>query len=252
MTRDGRGLLELLRAFPSAKPPLATLLELAPKLTPRMYTISSSPAKDNLTVHMTVKVLREPVKGAPGRVKEGVCSTQLETLAPGDKAVVFVRESSFRLPRALETPVVMVGPGTGLAPFRAMVQEMEVAAARGKKRTGESRLYFGCRKPDVDFLYEEELNAALAAGVLTTLRTAFSRAQAEKVYVQDRLREDSALLWQLVGQQKGHVYVCGGTGMGREVVSVLAEVAAEHGGKDGAAYVKEMTAQGRLVQELWS
>ena len=250
--RDGRGLTELLRDFPSAKPPLAHLLELVPKLTPRYYTISSSPAKDKLTVHMTVKVLREPMKGAPGRTKEGVCSTQLGALPPGSNAVVFVRESTFRLPRNVDTPVIMVGPGTGIAPFRAFVQEMEMAAARGKKRTGESRLYFGCRQPSVDYLYEDELSAALEAGVLTTLRTAFSRAQKQKVYVQDRLREDAELLWQLVGEKKGYVYICGGTSMGRDVVTLLSEIASTHGGKDGERYIKDMTAQGRLVQELWS
>ncbi|KAL1528574.1 hypothetical protein AB1Y20_009915 [Prymnesium parvum] len=252
--RDGRGLVDLLEEFPS-RPPLGALLELVPKLTPRYYTIASSPAKDARTVHLTVKVLREPMRAAAGRTKVGVCSTQLEALPPGANAVVFIRESAFRLPRKEDVPVVMVGPGTGVAPFRAFLQEMEAAATGPKKRTGASWLYFGCRRSDVDFIYKDELLNAVERGFLTKLRTAFSREQASKVYVQDKLREDGEEMWRLLGEQKGHLYICGGTLMGRDVVAALHEIVVKYGkltDEEAAKFVKQMTSGGRLVQELWS
>ena len=115
-------------------------------------------------------------------------------------------------------------------------------------------LYFGCRREEEDYLYREELEAHLAEGTLTRLRLAFSRAQAAKVYVQHLLREDGAELWEML-QRGGHVYICGGTLMGRDVVEALSAAVARHGalGAEGAAkYLKEMEAAGRLVKELWS
>ena len=247
---EGRGLLELLEENPSCRPPLGAVLELVPKLSPRYYTISSSPIPSKgARVAITVKVLREPRKGAETRLKEGVCSTQLGALALGQRVVVFVRASAFRLPRDPATPVLMVGPGTGIAPFRAFVQELSEA-----RRTGETRLYFGCRYAAVDFLYADELRTAECAGTLTKLRTAFSRDGPTKVYVQQRLREDGALVYGLL-EHGAHVYLCGGTGMGREVVSVLAEILGTHGKlthAQASEYLKRMTSQGRLIQELWS
>ncbi len=196
-----------------------------------------------------MQVLREPRKGAEARLKEGVCSTQLGALAVGQRAVVFVRASAFRLPADPATPVLMVGPGTGIAPFRAFVQELHAA-----RRTGETRLYFGCRHAAVDFLYADELRAAEREGTLTKLRTAFSRDGPAKVYVQQRLREDGAHVHALL-ERGAHVYLCGGTGMGREVVAVLAEILSTHGKlapAQASEYLKTMTSQGRLVQELWS
>ena len=143
--RDGRGLAELLREFQSCAPSWASLLELAPKLTPRYYTISSSPVSDPNRVHLTVKVLREPMRGAEGRTKEGVCSTQLAVLAPGASACVFVRPSGFELPASPDAPIIMVGPGTGIAPFRAFLRQLGASGA--PVRTGPVRLYFGCRRP---------------------------------------------------------------------------------------------------------
>lgn len=256
VTRDGRGLAELLREFGSSNPPWPALLELAPKLTPRYYTISSSPLVDPKTVHLTVKVLREPMRGAAPREKVGVCSSQLGALAPGDTSIVFVRPSAFRLPRNRSVPVVMIGPGTGIAPFRAFVQQLvHETKATGAPRAGLSTLYFGCRHAKLDYLYEDELAAALACGALGQLRTAFSRDGAHKVYVQDRLREDGGQLAEAIHAKKGVVYICGGTTMGREVVALLQSLLVSYTGMTNAAaarYVKQMSTQGRLVQELWS
>lgn len=167
-------------------------------------------------------------------------------------ASVFVRSSGFHLPTDPAAPVIMVGPGTGLAPFRAFLQEM--AAPGATSRTGHVKLYFGCRRPNEDYLYQQELEGYLNGGTLSSLRIAFSRAQANKVYVQHYVRDDGAELWKLL-QQGGHVYICGATTMGRDVVAALQEGIATHGkmaAEAAAKYVKEMQAQGRLVQELWS
>ena len=207
------------------------------------------------TAHLTAQVLREPMRGgAAGRTKVGVCSTHLGDLAPGDSAVVFVRSSGFALPKDPATPVTMVGPGTGVAPFRAFLQQIAAESASGAPRTGPTWLYFGCRREDEDYLYREELEGHLRAGALARLRLAFSRAQPAKVYVQHLVREDGAELWAML-QRGGHVYVCGGTLMGRDVVEALTEAVSRHGALDaeGAArYIKEMEAGGRLVKELWS
>jgi len=163
-----------------------------------------------------------------------------------------VRSSGFALPADPAAPVVMVGPGTGVAPFRAFLQQM--AAKGAPKRTGHVRLYFGCRRPEEDYLYEAELQSYLKNGTLSSLRVAFSRAQAGKVYVQHKVRDDGAELWDLL-QKGGHVYICGGTAMGRDVVAALQDAVGAHGGMGAPAaadYVKGLQQQGRLVQELWS
>mmetsp|Transcript_69719 Transcript_69719/g.138225 ORF Transcript_69719/g.138225 Transcript_69719/m.138225 type:complete len:652 (-) Transcript_69719:421-2376(-) len=248
---SGRGLTDVLSEHPSCKPPLASLLELVAKLTPRYYTISSSPLLTKGRVAMSVKVLYEPMKGDAARMKEGVCSTQIGGLRVGERAVVFVRESAFRLPKNPSNPVIMVGPGTGIAPFRAFIEHMSAGVAR----TGQVRLYVGCRHSKVDYLYKEELEEALARGVLTHLRTAFSRDTATKVYVQQRLKEDGEEIYRLLAKEGGSLYICGGTSMGRDVITLLTELFKVHGAQSesmAAQSVKQMTSEGRLVQELWS
>jgi len=256
ITRDERGVVELLEEFGSSRPPLGALLELVAKLAPRYYTIASSPLADATTVHLCVKVLREPLRGNASRVKEGVCSTQLGELVPGATAHVFVRASAFRLPADRARPVLMIGPGTGVAPFRALAQQMTAeSAAAGSARTGAARLYYGCRRRGVDFLYKEELEAAEASGALTALRVAVSRDKGTpKAYVQDKLKEDGKAVHAMMADG-GHVYVCGATVMGRDVVAVLAQLYEQYGAmapEAAAAAVRRMTTEGRLVQELWS
>ena len=116
------------------------------------------------------------------------------------------------------------------------------------------RLYFGCRRPGEDYIYKEELEGYLKAGTLSSLRVAFSRAQASKVYVQHLVREDGEEVWGML-EKGGHVYICGGTAMGRDVVAALQEAIAAHGkmgAEAAAAYIKDLQSKGRLVQELWS
>ena len=122
-------------------------------------------------------------------------------------------------------------------------------------RTGHVRLYFGCRREGEDYLYRDELDRYLQTGALSSLKVAFSRQQSEKVYVQHKVKEDGKELWELLHFYNGHFYICGGTSMGRDVVAALQEAVVTHGNmaEDAAGrYIREMQAQGRLVQELWS
>lgn len=152
--------------------------------------------------------------GTPtGRTNKGVATTFLaakrlaDGTAPAPRVPIFVRKSQFRLPTKPETPVIMIGPGTGLAPFRGFIQERDLARREGKQ-VGETVLYFGCRKRSEDYLYDTELEQYERDGTLT-LRTAFSRDQPEKRYVTHLLKEDAQRVWQILGEQNGHIYICG-------------------------------------------
>lgn len=123
------------------------------------------------------------------------------------KVPVFIRKSQFRLPTKSEIPIIMVGPGTGLAPFRGFIQERQFLRDGGKV-VGDTILYFGCRKKDEDFIYREELEQYVQNGTLT-LKTAFSRDQQEKIYVTHLIEQDADLIWKVIGEQKGHFYICG-------------------------------------------
>ncbi len=230
-------------------------------------------------VHITVSVVDQPKPD--GGVFRGVCSSFLQRLEPpmtdgdgkrmdesGDKrgawpsCRIFVRASSFRLPADPKTPIVMVGPGTGIAPMRALLQERSYQREHiGEASAGDNVLYFGCKNREKDFLYREELEAFQECGVLTTLHLAFSRENPKKkVYVQHLMTEraNAEVLWKLVNNQGAHVYVCGGTSMGTDVAKALVEVVKKFGGRDlgkaGAAdqYVAKLKESGRYVQELWS
>lgn len=147
-----------------------------------------------------------------GRVNKGVATTYLKEKNPkaGDEPIkvpVFIRKSQFRLPTKSETPVIMVGPGTGLAPFRGFIQERQYLRDEGKQ-VGDTVLYFGCRKKSEDFIYAEELEEYVAKGTLT-MKTAFSRDQKEKIYVTHLIEQDADLIWNVIGENKGHFYICG-------------------------------------------
>ena len=182
----------------------------------------------------------------------GLASAHLSS-PPPPSCRVFVRASSFRLPQELSAPITMIGPGTGLAPMRALLQERRFRAQG--RAASRNTLYFGCRHSRVDFIYRAELEAFAQDGTLSALHTAFSRAQADKVYVQHLLAQPAnraALLADL--DQGGHVYVCGATKMGADVLeAVLQLLAGREGGSRQAAQaeLKELQRAGRYVQELW-
>ncbi|MFJ4386821.1 molybdopterin-dependent oxidoreductase [Pseudomonas sp. NPDC089408] len=218
----GRQLADVLRAFPQQLP-LASWLALLKPLQPRLYSISSSPLAHPQQVHLTVSTVRYGER-------KGVCSSFLADRAQARKVAIFPQVSKhFRLPEDDSVPVIMVGPGTGIAPFRAFLEERE---ARGAK--GRNWLFFGEQYAASDFYYREQLQAWQAAGHLR-LDTAFSRDQAEKIYVQQRMLEQGAQLWQWL-EAGAYFYVCGDAQrMAKDVDAALRRIVAEHGGMDAAA-----------------
>ena len=253
---ERRSVLDVLRAFPSIQPDLAHFFEACPRLQPRYYTIASSNKVHPSRVQLILSVVRERLPGGDGnRMFKGVCTNQIaRMLGSSGTASIFFRDSDFKLPRDPAVPLVMCGPGTGLAPMRAFVQERQWQKAQGKI-TGETVLFFGCRRRDEDFICEQELLQACQNGALTSLHTAFSREQAHKVYVQDMIREHASQVWDLLSKKKGHFYVCGGTQMGKDVSQAMEYVAVKAGGMmpgTGHEWVAQLQKEGRYVQELWS
>lgn len=184
-------------------------MELMPRLQARYYSISSSPKLYPNSIHITCTVIEYQTKD--GRTRKGVATNWLSNKVATDdlkpKVPIYVRKSQFRLPFKFQTPVVMIGPGTGLAPFRGFIQERDYYRKEGKQ-VGNSILYYGCRKRAEDYLYPDELEEYEKNGTLSKLNIAFSRDQAEKVYVTHLLQRDSGLIWNVI-KEGGHIYVCG-------------------------------------------
>lgn len=212
--------VELLTAYPSCTPPLELLLELLPPLAPRYYSLSSSPLGSNgpTSIGFAFTVVEY---ATPGGVKRtGLATTYLATLAGAvnagalegvDSLQCFPKPTpSFHLPEDPATPCVLIGPGTGVAPFVGFAQHR--LAQADEVARGKLELYFGCREEKTDFLYRDVLEAAVSGGALGRLVTAFSREQAEKIYVQDRLREDGPHVAELMVKHGAKVYVCGDGG----------------------------------------
>ncbi|MCC2333130.1 bifunctional nitrate reductase/sulfite reductase flavoprotein subunit alpha [Cellulomonas wangsupingiae] len=223
-------------------------VDVLPRLQPRQYSISSSPHADPDRIAMTVGVVR--YSGPAGDPRAGVCSAYLADAADGAQLAVHVQPSAhFHLPEDGSVPVVMVGPGTGVAPFLGFLAERRARAA-----TGPGWLFFGERHAATDFWYREELAELQAQGVLTRLDTAFSRDQRTTVYVQDRMREQGARLWSWL-EQGAHVYVCGDAArMAADVDRALRDVVASHGAttpQDAAAYVSRMAKERRYVRDVY-
>ncbi|RWS18607.1 NADPH--cytochrome P450 reductase-like protein, partial [Leptotrombidium deliense] len=168
---------------------------------------------------------------------------------------IFVRRSQFKLPAKSHVPIIMIGPGTGFAPFRGFIQERDWMKNQGK-HVGETILYFGCRKKSEDFLYEEELQQYLDSGTLTKLYLAFSRDSKEKVYVTHLLKQNAKEIWDVIDTNKGHIYVCGDArNMARDVRDILLKVIEEYGNKtkdEAEAYLKAMETQRRYSADVWS
>lgn len=233
---------------PNRRPaPKAFAAALRP-LQPRLYSISSSPKAHPGQVHLTVGAVRYEAHGRP---RQGVCSTFLaeRALAAGTVGVFVHVNTGFRLPADGTVPVIMVGPGTGIAPFRAFLQERAETGA-----TGRNWLFFGDQHAATDFLYREELETWLGTGRLSRLHTAFSRDQAEKVYVQHRMREQARELWRWL-EEGAHFYVCGDASrMAKDVDAALHEVVQTAGGKspDAAAeYVQALRAGRRYARDVY-
>ncbi|RRV41411.1 bifunctional nitrate reductase/sulfite reductase flavoprotein subunit alpha [Pseudomonas sp. p106] len=234
----GRQLVDVLRVF-AQDLPLATWLDLLKPLQPRLYSISSSPLAHPGQVHLTVSTVRYGQR-------KGVCSSFLADRGQAAKVAIFPQASRhFRLPDDDDVPLIMIGPGTGIAPFRAFLEERE---ARGAK--GENWLFFGEQYAATDFYYHAQLQAWQASGHLR-LDTAFSRDQAEKIYVQQRMREQGAQVWQWL-EAGAYFYVCGDAQrMAKDVDAVLREIIAEHGGVDADAYVEGLSKAKRYRRDVY-
>lgn len=240
-------LLDLLLAFPSVMPSLPGLLKSLDRLQPRLYSIASSPKAHPREVHLTVSAVRWDGKG---RQRTGVGSCYLADFAkPGDVVPLFVQKShGFGVPANDEAPAIMVGPGTGIAPFRAFLEEREARQAKGR-----NWLLFGDQKRATDFLYEDQIGDWRRRGVLTRFDTAFSRDQSEKIYVQHRMQENAGELWNWL-EAGAHFYVCGDAKrMAKDVEDALLRIAAEQGGKgEGArAWLDGLAKAGRYQRDVY-
>ncbi len=243
----GRDLLDLIKEVPY-KLKAAELLSVLRKNTPRMYSIASSQATVEEEVHLLVSVVRYE---AFGRCKEGLCSSTLANrLEVDDKVKVFVdKNSRFRLPENPDTPIIMVGPGTGVAPFRAFLQHREAAENKGK-----SWLFFGDRNFTTDFLYQTEWQQYLKEGILTKADVAFSRDQKQKHYVQHRMLEQGKELFDWL-ENGAHFYVCGDAKlMAKDVDNALREIVEKHGGitpEKAQEYIKYLQVSNRYQTDIY-
>ncbi|WAC94286.1 bifunctional nitrate reductase/sulfite reductase flavoprotein subunit alpha [Mycobacterium sp. Aquia_213] len=222
-------------------------LRVLKRLQPRLYSISSSPKECPGEAHLTVSPVRYNYQGIPRR---GVCSTYLADRSPGDRVAVYLQPSSnFRPPSQSDTPMIMIGPGTGIAPFRGFLQER-----RALGHTGPNWLFFGEQHAETDYYYRDEIEKMHADGLLTELDLAFSRDQQEKVYVQHLMRKRGAQLWSWL-QDGAQLYVCGSADpMAKDVDRALCEIAAEHGNLDldaAETYVQSLSADKRYHRDVY-
>lgn len=246
--------LDLLEQYPSVTLPFNIFLEMLQPLRPRYYSISSSPTVDPTTASLTVAVVREPARSGTGTYK-GVASTYLAELAPEAQLEAFVHEPNvaFRLPVDPTTPLIMVGAGTGIAPYRGFLQE-RAALKASSVAVGPALLFFGCRNPERDFLYDNELHAWEAEG-LVKVYPGFSRVEGQpRQYVQDVIAARATDVWALI-EQGAAIYVCGDASTMapavRKAIGAIGAAHADGGTLDGEAWVAQLTAQGRYLADVW-
>jgi sulfite reductase (NADPH) flavoprotein alpha-component len=240
--------LAALEKFGGARPDPEALIESLEPMQPRLYSISSSQRAEPGRVSLTVDTVRYSVGK---RTRTGVASTFLgERVRMGDKVRAYVqRAHAFGLPADPSVPIIMVGPGTGVAPFRAFLQERMATKAPGR-----NWLFFGHQRSAFDFFYEDEFAGMKAAGALTRLTLAWSRDGSEKIYVQTRMREEGAELWRWL-DAGAHFYVCGDAKrMAKDVETALFDIVAEHAGKtrdEAAAFVMALKKKGRYQADVY-
>ncbi|GBP76213.1 NADPH--cytochrome P450 reductase [Eumeta japonica] len=252
-----RNIVHILEDISSCRPPLDHICELLPRLQPRFYSISSSPKMYPDTVHVTAVVVQ--YETATGRVNRGVATTWLAAHRPlpgqsNPRVPLYIRKSQFKLPMQTSTPIVMVGPGTGLAPFRGFLQERASLRAEGHP-VGDNVLYFGCRNRAHDYIYQEELEEYERNGDLQ-LHLAFSREQTQKVYVTHLLEQNSKQLWDILGNRNGHIYICGDAkNMAVDVRNIILKAIQEEGGRsetEAAQFLKKLESMKRYSADVWS
>ncbi len=249
-----RSQLDLLERFPACSLPFENYLDMLPPLRPRYYSISSSPLVDAEVCSITAGVLRVPARGGDGEYR-GICSNHLAVMAPNSTVFTFVREPTiaFRPPADPAVPMIMVGAGTGLAPFRGFLQDRAATAQRGTA-VGPSLLFFGCREPEQDHLYADELRD-LAKLASTTLRTVYStRPEDGRRYVQHEILHRHDEVWDLI-ERGAAVFVCGNANtMAPGVRAALADVYRQHTGGTSAQaqdWLTDLRVQDRFLEDIW-
>jgi sulfite reductase (NADPH) flavoprotein alpha-component len=244
----GRDLLDMLRDFGPWKATAQDIVSFLRKLTPRLYSIASSITAHPGEVHLTIGAVRYT---AHGRDRKGVCSVLVaERLQEGDTVPVFVQPNKhFHLPESQDKDIIMVGPGTGIAPFRSFIEERAVT-----KATGRTWLFFGDQHAACDFLYQDELEKYQKDGVLTRLETAWSRDTAQKVYVQHKILEHSKELFEWL-ENGAYFYICGDKqNMAKDVHNALISAIEKEGAmtqEAAEAYLNDLQAQGRYQRDVY-
>ena len=240
--------LAAIRKFPGVRPDPEAFIEALDPLQPRLYSISSSPKVERSRLALTVDTVRYQLAG---RGRLGVASTFLaDRISPGAQAKVYVQAAEhFSLPADASVPIIMIGPGTGVAPFRAFLFERMATGA-----TGRNWLFFGHQRSNCDFFYEEEFTGMKASRVLTRMTLAWSRDGDQKIYVQDRMREVGRDLWAWIAEG-AHVYVCGDAQrMAKDVERALIDVVANFGARsanEAVAFVADLKKSGRYKQDVY-
>jgi sulfite reductase (NADPH) flavoprotein alpha-component len=244
----GREFVDLVTEFPGVVTDPQQLFHVLQRLVPRMYSIASSQKMHSDNVQTTVRVIRYE---SHGRSRQGIASGQLgERAHVGTTLPIFLHSNgNFRMPEDSDAPMIMIGPGTGIAPFRAFLEERQATG-----QAGDSWLFFGEQREKLDFLYREQFQTMLKDGVLKRLDTAFSRDQAQKVYVQDRMQAHAAELYEWL-ERGAYFYVCGDAArMAKDVEMALLDVIAKgsHGTLDHAAeYLAAMKKQKRYQRDVY-
>ncbi|MEO7167231.1 MAG: sulfite reductase subunit alpha [Spartobacteria bacterium] len=242
----GMEIIDFLAEHPSAKFAPAEFVGLLAKLQPRLYSVASSLKAHPEEVHFIIDVVTYE---SHGRKRKGVCSTFLSERCADSPAPVFPSKSKFHLPEDGDLPIIMVGPGTGVAPFRAFLEERQAIGARGK-----TWLFFGAQREQSDFYYQDEFEKFKADGWLTRLDTAFSRDQAHKIYVQDRMKESAGEIWKWL-DAGAYFYVCGDAKrMAKDVDATLSKIVHEEGGlsvEAASEYVEKLKSEKRYRRDVY-
>ena len=249
--RERRSYAEVIGDFPSVQIPLDVLIYLVPPLIPRQFSLASSPTMHGRTLHLLVAVVkyRTPWR----RIRHGVRSSFLANASPGTRLAVWLKRGSLRIPRGPSAPLILIGPGTGIAPLRSILCERAATSASAS----DAALYFGCRKRDADYFFREEWKAMLDRGVLRRHEVAFSRDGPKKVYVQHLLERDADAddVWRVLSSTDGCVLVAGNAKMAADVKRALGRIVAPRMGIDpteGGKVVDRLERKGRYSAESWS
>jgi sulfite reductase alpha subunit-like flavoprotein len=252
-TKERRTYIEVLCDFPSVQIPLSLLLEIVPRLQPRQFSISSSPFAHQGFIHITVALLeyQTPYK----RQKVGICSNWIKSLEIGQSIPIWIRKGCISIgdPKSHK---ILIGPGTGIAPFRSMCHELDYLKHSNSIPIGKICVFFGNRNESKDFLYKDEWNALTSRNSIHLLSTAFSRDQPEKIYVQNRIREHASIIWELLQDSSTTIIIAGASGdMPRDVQDAIKTIVSTQTNctaEESDEYLKHLIRRQRLILECWS